>query len=97
MLDVIDHLTTKELEVKCQRGRWWSVRIRPYRTTDNKIDGAVIAVLDIDAAQEQRAAIRPGPGAGRGAGQHGEPASAWRWTKTWRCNSSIRPFAGLSR
>ena len=46
---MIDSLATKELEVKCGRGFWWLVRIRPYRTTDNKIDGAVIAVFDIDA------------------------------------------------
>jgi two-component system CheB/CheR fusion protein len=47
--EVIDNLTTKEVEVKCRRGHWWSVRVRPYRTTDNKIDGAVIAVVDINA------------------------------------------------
>ena len=49
VLEVIDTLTTKEMEVKCNRGFWWSLRIRPYKTTDNKIDGAVIALLDIDA------------------------------------------------
>jgi len=49
VLEVIDNLATKELEVKCKENRWWSVRIRPYRTTDNKIDGAVLAMLDIDA------------------------------------------------
>ncbi len=49
VVEVIDNLTTKELEVKCSRGHWYSVRIRPYKTTDNKIDGAVIAVLDVDA------------------------------------------------
>jgi two-component system CheB/CheR fusion protein len=48
VLDVLENLSTKDLEVKCARGRWWSMRIRPYRTTDNKIDGAVIAMVDIE-------------------------------------------------
>jgi two-component system CheB/CheR fusion protein len=46
--DVIDSLQTRELEFKDQQGHWWSVRIRPYRTTDHKIDGAVVAFVDID-------------------------------------------------
>jgi two-component system, chemotaxis family, CheB/CheR fusion protein len=49
VLEVIDTLATKEMEVKCNHGCWWSLRIRPYKTTGNKIDGAVIAMLDIDA------------------------------------------------
>ena len=46
--DVIDTLQTRQLEVKDQQGHWWSVRIRPYKTTDHKIDGAVVAFVDID-------------------------------------------------
>ncbi len=48
VLDVIDSLTPKEFEVKCTRGHWWSVRVRPYKTSDNRIDGAVIAAFEID-------------------------------------------------
>ncbi len=51
VVEVIDNLATKELEVQCSRGRWYSVRIRPYKTTENKIDGAIIAVLEIDSAK----------------------------------------------
>ena len=46
--DVIDTLQTKDLELQDHSGHWWSVRIRPYKTTDQKIDGAVIAFVDID-------------------------------------------------
>lgn len=46
--DVIDSLQARETEVKDRMGHWWSVRIRPYKTTDHKIDGAVIAFVDID-------------------------------------------------
>jgi two-component system, chemotaxis family, CheB/CheR fusion protein len=49
VLEVMETLSTRELEVKSSRGHWWSLRIRPYRTTDNKIDGAVLALVDIDA------------------------------------------------
>lgn len=35
--------------MRSKEGRWWSVRLRPYKTTDNKIDGVVIAAMDIDA------------------------------------------------
>lgn len=48
VMDVIESLTPKEIELRDKKGRWWSMRIRPYKTTDHKIDGAVIALLDID-------------------------------------------------
>jgi two-component system CheB/CheR fusion protein len=46
--EVIDTLQTRELEVQDNEKHWWSLRIRPYKTTDNKIDGAVVALVDID-------------------------------------------------
>ena len=46
--EVIDSLQTRQLEIKDQQGHWWSVRIRPYKTADSKIDGAIIAFVDID-------------------------------------------------
>ena len=49
VLEVFDSLTPKDIEVQDRDNHWWSVRIRPYKTTDHKIDGAVIAVVDIDA------------------------------------------------
>lgn len=46
----------KEHEVQRVDGRWFMLHIRPYRTSDNRLDGAVLAFLDIDvlkrAAQE---------------------------------------------
>ncbi len=47
--EVIETLTNQEREVEARDGRWYSVRVRPYRTADNKIDGAVISFVDIDA------------------------------------------------
>ena len=46
--EVLDTLNIKEMEVKDREGRWYSLRLRPYRTSDNKIDGVVLALVDID-------------------------------------------------
>jgi two-component system, chemotaxis family, CheB/CheR fusion protein len=46
--EVIDSLKTQEHDVQDKEGRWYSLRVRPYRTTDNRIDGAVVVVVDID-------------------------------------------------
>jgi len=45
---VIDNLTFVDREVQDGAGRWYSLRIRPYRTSENKIDGAVLLLVDID-------------------------------------------------
>ena len=44
----IESLALQEQEVQDRRGRWYRVRIRPYRTAENKIDGAVLVLTDID-------------------------------------------------
>ena len=45
--DVIETLTQREREVSDKQGRRYSLRVRPYRTADNKIDGAVLTLVDI--------------------------------------------------
>jgi two-component system CheB/CheR fusion protein len=46
--DVIDTLHYRESEVRDRTGHWYLLRVRPYRTTDNRIDGAALALFDID-------------------------------------------------
>jgi two-component system, chemotaxis family, CheB/CheR fusion protein len=46
--EVIETLNHKEMEVQDSKGRWYSLRLRPYRTADNKIEGVVLALFDID-------------------------------------------------
>ncbi|MCU1282338.1 MAG: Sensor protein, partial [bacterium] len=46
--DVIDTNTMRESEVQDRAGRWYRMQIRPYKTTDNKIDGATLSLVDID-------------------------------------------------
>jgi two-component system CheB/CheR fusion protein len=50
---VIETLTVKEIETQGATGRWYAVRIRPYVTLENKIDGASITALDIDALKSR--------------------------------------------
>ena len=45
--EVVESLNVRELEVQDREGHWYSLRIRPYRTADNKIDGVVIVLVDI--------------------------------------------------
>jgi two-component system CheB/CheR fusion protein len=45
---VIDQLSSHESEIQDKDGHWYSLRIRPYITTEGKIDGASIVLLDID-------------------------------------------------
>jgi two-component system, chemotaxis family, CheB/CheR fusion protein len=49
ILEVLETLTVKELEIQTQTGYWYTLRIRPYRTIENQIDGVVLVLLDIDA------------------------------------------------
>ena len=46
--EVLETLAVREREVQARDGHWYSMRIRPYRTADNRIDGAVISFVDID-------------------------------------------------
>jgi two-component system, chemotaxis family, CheB/CheR fusion protein len=46
--DVIDTVSVREREVRDKDGRWYVLRARPYMTADNKIDGAVLVLVDID-------------------------------------------------
>jgi len=46
--EVIDNLNLVEREAQDRDGHWYLLRIRPYRTRENKIDGAVILLVDID-------------------------------------------------
>jgi len=39
----------KDLEVQNAEGRWYRMHIQPYKTTDNKIDGAFITLVDVDS------------------------------------------------
>jgi len=41
---VLDSLNTREKEVQTKEGRWFKLKILPYRTVENVIDGVVVDV-----------------------------------------------------
>ncbi len=49
---VLDTLVPKEADVQTAEGRWYTMRIQPYRTMDNVIEGAVLTFVDITAARK---------------------------------------------
>jgi two-component system CheB/CheR fusion protein len=51
-------MSPKEIEVRDGSGRWYSLRLRPYRTLDNRIDGAVLLLVDIDTVKRHEALQR---------------------------------------
>ena len=55
---VLDTLIPKEVEVQTTEGKWYTMRILPYRTLDNVIEGAVITFVDITETEQAREALR---------------------------------------
>lgn len=51
---VLDTLVPKEIEVKTHTGEWFLLRIRPYRTLENVIEGAVITFIDFTEIKRAR-------------------------------------------
>jgi two-component system CheB/CheR fusion protein len=47
--DVVGSLTELDQQVRDISGRWFSLRIRPYLTLDNRVDGAALVWFDVDA------------------------------------------------
>jgi two-component system CheB/CheR fusion protein len=49
---VMETLIAEELELQDLEKRWHLLRIRPYRTSDNRIEGAVLTLIDIDQMRQ---------------------------------------------
>lgn len=55
---VLDTLIPAERQVQTQDDRWYTMRILPYRTQDNVIDGVVLTFTDITALKTLEATLR---------------------------------------
>jgi two-component system CheB/CheR fusion protein len=55
---VLDTLIPKEADVQATDGKWYAMRIQPYRTLDNVIEGAVITFVDITEMVLARETLR---------------------------------------
>ena len=56
--EVLESLVPKELEVQTNNREWYLLRIRPYRTLENVIEGAVITFTEITIMKKAQAALR---------------------------------------
>jgi two-component system CheB/CheR fusion protein len=54
---VLNSLIPSELDVQTKAGAWFSLRIRPYRTLENVIEGAAITFVDVTEMKRAREAV----------------------------------------
>ncbi len=55
---VLETLHPSEDEVQDKEGRWHLMRIQPYETSDNHVEGAIVALVDIDARKRAEQTAR---------------------------------------
>jgi two-component system CheB/CheR fusion protein len=56
--DVLQTLVPKEAKMSTPEGQWYLMRMMPYRTMDNVIDGLVMTFIDItDLTQQKQAEL----------------------------------------
>jgi len=58
ILGVIQTLNRQEKEIQSLEGKWYHLRISPYRTVDNVIDGVVITFSDITMLKRKDQALQ---------------------------------------
>ncbi len=56
--NVIDTLSRQEFETRDAAGKWYLMRLQPYKTQDNRIEGAVMTVVDIDSLKRSQEQMR---------------------------------------
>jgi two-component system CheB/CheR fusion protein len=54
----IDTISAQEQEVRDSAGNWYVLRVRPYLTVENKIDGAVVVLVDVNVLKQTEAKIQ---------------------------------------
>lgn len=50
--EVIESMAPREEDVQDKDGNWYSMQVRPYRTSDDKIDGAVVTFVDVTGRKQ---------------------------------------------
>jgi two-component system, chemotaxis family, CheB/CheR fusion protein len=56
--EVLRTLAFKQAEVQTKEGHWYLLRIMPYRTGENIIDGLVLTFVDIDPVKQAEKSLR---------------------------------------
>lgn len=49
--EVLETVSNREVEVRDKRGNRYLARLRPYRTRDNRVDGVVLILVDVEVLQ----------------------------------------------
>lgn len=55
---VMKTTVVKEIETRDSSGIWYRLNVRPYRTSEGKVEGAVIALIDIDALKRSAESLK---------------------------------------
>ena len=55
--ETIEAVSIREREVEGLDGKIFNLQIRPYKTVDNRIDGAVMILFDVSSIEDQAAAL----------------------------------------
>jgi two-component system CheB/CheR fusion protein len=54
---VLDNLVPRETQLRTRDGTWYLMRIRPYRTLENVIEGAVLTFVDVTERKQAEDAV----------------------------------------
>ena len=55
---VLRDLVPVETEVRCRNGRWYLIRLRPYRTAGDRTEGVVLSSVDISSRRRIESDLR---------------------------------------
>ena len=58
LAQVVETVSAHDEDVQDKNGCWYSLRLRPYRTTEGKIDGAVLVLVDMNAQKRAEESLR---------------------------------------
>ncbi len=58
LAEVMESVIPQESVVRGRNGRWYSLRLSPYRTMENRIEGVVLMLVDITSLKEAEDSLR---------------------------------------
>ncbi len=57
VMNVVETEHATEIEVQNRKGHWYRLQVKPYRATGNRIEGAVVTLIDIDVLKQSMVEI----------------------------------------
>ena len=81
MVDVISSVRPVQMRVRNAANQWCDLRVTPYRTADNRIDGVVLTLLIIDELEQAASMRMSGDGTGARAKKAVKSARTAKKTK----------------